>query len=694
MADFLYQNEGIIRLSAFFIGFCSFALWEWVSPKRKLTQVKLKRWLNNFVLVICGTIAIRLLVPVAAISVAYMAEKNHWGLANNLDISLWLKIVIAFVVLDLAIYFQHAFFHTLPILWRVHRVHHSDLDCDVSTGLRFHPVEILLSILIKFIAIMIVGAPVISVILFEIVLNLMSMFTHSNIHLNKYFERVMRWFIVTPDMHRLHHSCRENETNSNFGFNISLWDRAFGTYMAEPKDGQLGMEIGLSEFHEPKWQGVKGMLCMPCTAAIKGYAINYRDTRNADELAAARKLAEKHRENSELTQKLASYSEAVNQNALVSVADLAGRIIEVNDKFCEASGYSRAELLGKNHRIIKSDVHDKSIYTDLWATIASGNTWHGEICNKAKDDSLYWVDSSIVPIKDADGRIDRYISIRFDITKRVQAENELIKLNEMLETKVEARTKELVMAMRETEKANLAKTSFLSNMSHELRTPLNAIIGYTELLIEDEDQLLNDQMRNDLNNIHGASGHLLDLISDILDLERLESGEVSLSIKSIDMRDVIDHTLQLIAPLASKRNIKVIDNTSSETSLVVMGNNRSLKEVLLNLLSNAVKYNRENGTIKFYANISEAGMLRMSITDTGQGITEEQQQEIFLPFNRSGASHAIEGTGIGLTISKNLVNLMGGSISVDSTLGKSTTFWFEIPISDKSKYGTEATQQL
>ena len=126
-------------------------------------------------------------MPVAAISVAYLAEKNHWGLANNLDISLWLKIVIAFVVLDLAIYFQHAFFHTLPILWRVHRVHHSDLDCDVSTGLRFHPVEILLSILIKFIAIMIVGAPVISVILFEIVLNLMSMFTHSNIHLNKYF---------------------------------------------------------------------------------------------------------------------------------------------------------------------------------------------------------------------------------------------------------------------------------------------------------------------------------------------------------------------------------------------------------------------------------------------------------------------------------------------------------------------------
>lgn len=693
LTDFLYQNEGIIRLSAFLVGFFSLALWEWVSPKRELTQVRLKRWINNFVLVICGTIAVRLLVPVAVISIAYLAEKNHWGLANNLDISLWLKIVIAFVLLDLAIYFQHATFHTLPILWRIHRVHHSDLDCDVSTGLRFHPVEILISILIKFIAILVIGAPVISVILFEIVLNFMSMFTHSNIHLNKPFERALRWFIVTPDMHRLHHSNLENETNSNFGFNISLWDRVFGTYMAKPKDGQLGMTIGLSEFQKPKWQGIKGLLRMPYTAGITGYAINYRDTRNTDELAAAKKLAEKHLENSELTQKLASYIEAVNQNALVSVTDLAGRIIEINDKFCEVSGYSKDELLGKNHRIIKSNVHDKTIYTELWTAISNGNTWHGEICNKAKDGSLYWVDSSIVPIKDADNRIDRYISIRFDITNRKQAEHELIELNVKLEDKVEARTKELTLAKTEAEKANTAKSVFLSNMSHELRTPLNAIIGYTEILMEDDDRILNDHARKDLNNIYGAGRHLLNLIGDVLDLARLESDRVLLSIESVDMRDILNDALLLIKTLANQRSIEIIDNISPDLSLVVRGDSRSLKSVLLNLMSNAVKYNKEEGTITLDARVVTGGMLRLSITDTGQGLTNEQQKELFIPFNRAGVSDAIEGTGIGLTISKKLVTLMGGSIGNDSVLGKSTTFWFEVPTSDESKYGTETTSQ-
>ena len=184
LVDFIYQNEPAIRLSVFLGGFSLLALWEWATPRRELTQVKFKRWFNNIALVVSSTIIVRIVVPTAAIGMAYLAEQNHWGFINHVELPFWLKVLVTFILLDLIIYFQHAIFHVLPIMWRIHRVHHSDLDCDVTTGLRFHPVEILVSILIKFAAIVALGAPVLTVILFEMVLNLMSMFTHSNIRLN------------------------------------------------------------------------------------------------------------------------------------------------------------------------------------------------------------------------------------------------------------------------------------------------------------------------------------------------------------------------------------------------------------------------------------------------------------------------------------------------------------------------------
>jgi diguanylate cyclase (GGDEF)-like protein len=309
LIEYIYKYEAAIRLSVFVCAFGVFALWEWGTPKRELTQVKYKRWFNNFAMVVCSTMVVRLFVPTAVIGVAYFVDQAGWGFANYFEMSFWFSVVFSFILLDLAIYFQHAMFHVLPVMWRFHRVHHSDLDFDITTGLRFHPGEVLISLLIKFTTVVALGAPVLAVILFEVSLNFMAMFTHSNIRLNKTFERVLRWFIVTPDMHRVHHSILENETNSNFAFNISLWDRIFGTYIAKPKAGHQGMTIGLEQFRELAWQRFSRLIFMPFAIGIKGYAINYRDTKNADELALARDLALHNEEKA----KLASALEKANQ---------------------------------------------------------------------------------------------------------------------------------------------------------------------------------------------------------------------------------------------------------------------------------------------------------------------------------------------------------------------------------------------
>jgi len=304
LAELIYKNEASIRLGVFLGGFGLLAIWEYTKPRRRLGTSKLKRWLNNFGLIITSTVLVRILIPTAAIGAAHYAEIFHMGLANHLTLPFWLKFVITFVLLDLIIYFQHLFFHVLPILWRFHRVHHSDQDCDVTTGLRFHPVEILMSVVIKIGAILILGAPVLTVIVFEIVLNFMSMFTHSNISIYKPFERVLRWFITTPEMHRIHHSTVENETNSNFTFFISLWDRIFGTYLYQPEKGHTKMTLGLDRFNTPEWTKFHNLLIMPATHSSGGYVINNRDARNAEALEKI---------NTQLTKEVALKTEKQNE---------------------------------------------------------------------------------------------------------------------------------------------------------------------------------------------------------------------------------------------------------------------------------------------------------------------------------------------------------------------------------------------
>ncbi|MCB0343379.1 MAG: sterol desaturase family protein [Bdellovibrionales bacterium] len=239
-------------------------LWELISPKRKLTQLRRQRWTSNIAIIVISTLLVRVLLPVIAIDVAFLASEKQWGLLNQVEWSFWGEIIFAFVVLDFTIYWQHYFFHKVPLLWRLHRVHHSDVDFDVTTGNRFHPIEILLSMGIKMGVVLLVGAPVLSVLFFEIVLNAVTLFNHGNINLPKPVDKVLRYLIVPPDMHRIHHSTIQKETDSNFSFNFPIWDHLFKTYCAEPKGGQAGMHIGLDDIREPKYSlSLWGMLKTP-----------------------------------------------------------------------------------------------------------------------------------------------------------------------------------------------------------------------------------------------------------------------------------------------------------------------------------------------------------------------------------------------------------------------------------------------
>jgi len=284
ITEFVMANEKVIRMSFFFGMLISMAIWELLAPKRALTVSKTVRWINNLGLVFLNSFILRVIFPTAAVGVAVFVNTHGWGLLNYYELSFWLAIVISVIVLDFIVYLQHVMVHAIPVLWRLHRVHHADLDFDVTTGSRFHPIEILLSMLIKFSTIIVLGPPIVAVVIFEIVLNATAMFNHSNVRLPLAFDRVLRLFLVTPDMHRVHHSIEDDEANSNFGFNLPWWDRLFGTYRDQPRQGHLKMIIGINNFRETKqvsW--LPGMLLLPFVGKMTGYVINRRQWKNSDE---------------------------------------------------------------------------------------------------------------------------------------------------------------------------------------------------------------------------------------------------------------------------------------------------------------------------------------------------------------------------------------------------------------------------
>jgi sterol desaturase/sphingolipid hydroxylase (fatty acid hydroxylase superfamily) len=267
--------ESVIRLGVFSGVLVLMALAELVAPRRHLTAGKRLRWFSNLGLVVLNSVAARLVLPLGAVGVALLAEERGWGLLNNLPLRAWVAVALSVVALDLAIYLQHVLFHALPLLWRLHMVHHADLDFDVSTGLRFHTLEILLSLGIKAATVVLLGAPALGVLVFEVLLNATSMFSHGNVRLPAWLDRVLRWVVVTPEMHRVHHSVHPVETNSNFGFNLPWWDYLLGTYRAQPADGHEGMAIGLQQFREEKLADrLPAMLALPFVGRIGAYPLN------------------------------------------------------------------------------------------------------------------------------------------------------------------------------------------------------------------------------------------------------------------------------------------------------------------------------------------------------------------------------------------------------------------------------------
>ena len=247
------------------------ASWEILSPRRpKSTSAKM-RWLSNLGMVATGTLVLRLLLPLSGAGFALFVEKNGWGLFHALAIREGLKFVLALLCLDFAIYLQHALFHGIPIFWRLHMVHHTDLDLDATSGVRFHPIEILLSMVIKMAFIACLGVSPAAFIVFEVILNGTSLFNHGNVYLPAYLDRVLRLFVVTPDMHRVHHSVIIRETNSNFGFNLPWWDRLLGTYRAQPAAGHEDMTLGLSLYRDPGRLTLPRLLILPLTGQAGKY---------------------------------------------------------------------------------------------------------------------------------------------------------------------------------------------------------------------------------------------------------------------------------------------------------------------------------------------------------------------------------------------------------------------------------------
>jgi len=377
-------------------------------------------------------------------------------------------------------------------------------------------------------------------------------------------------------------------------------------------------------------------------------------------------------ERKRVEEELKKLSQAVEQSpATVVITDVKGKIQFVNPKFTELTGYTSAEAIGNNPRIMNSGLQPKSFYKELWETILSGQEWYGKFCNRKKDGELYWEQASISPVRNEHGEITNFVAVKEDITKLLQYEEELKQAKETAES------------------ANRAKSDFLASMSHELRTPLNAIIGFSEVLKEQYFGPLIEKQEEYVADILESGKHLLSLINDILDLSKIEAGKMELELSMVNASDLLNNSLTMIKEKAMKHNITLIPDIGQEVeNLEIMADERKLKQVVFNLLSNAAKFTPDGGSIRLEAKIAHGSQpnvdfLEISVEDTGIGLIPEYQDKIFEPFYQVSSSKQDKtpGTGLGLPISKDLVELHGGTIWVESEgEGKGSRFSFKIPV--------------
>ncbi len=360
--------------------------------------------------------------------------------------------------------------------------------------------------------------------------------------------------------------------------------------------------------------------------------------------------------------------EAIEQSGeMVIITDATGVIEYANPATEKITGYNKSEMIGGKPSLLNSGKHDYDFYKKLWSTILQGNVWSGHIINKKKSGDLYYEEMTISPLKNSAGEVTHFISIKRDISERIKAEETL------------------KVAKEEAEKANKAKSVFLSSMSHELRTPLNAILGFAQLIMTDKKKPPSPSQKNSLTHILLSGDHLLELINEILDLSKIDAGKLNISPEDFALEPAIYEVIVAAKQLAIKRKIK-IHRYKEEEALFIRADLTRFRQVMLNLVSNAIKYNREEGEVTITAQPAEKNMLRINVIDTGHGIPDNKLDMLFEPFARFDAeTSSIEGTGIGLTITKRLVEAMGGKIGLESAIGKGTRFYVDFPKGDKGK---------
>lgn len=368
---------------------------------------------------------------------------------------------------------------------------------------------------------------------------------------------------------------------------------------------------------------------------------------------------------------------AMAEGAIITRAD--GTILWINDAFCRISGYSRAEVIGQNPRLLKSGVHDAAFYAALWQQLTRDGHWRGELWNRRKSGEVFPEEISIQALRQPDGRIHRYISIFSDITERKKTENELQRYREGLEDLVRQRTEELTEARDQAEAANRSKTRFLANMSHELRTPLNAVIGFSRLM--EKDPGLSPQQQRNIEIINSSGNHLLTLINDILELSKIEAGKMDLHREEVDLHELLRQVTAMMGLRAEQAGLQLVLETQDLPPTVIL-DPVMLRQVLLNLLSNAIKFTPA-GNVCLHARGQALAdgrrALLMAVTDTGIGIPSAEHQRIFRSFEQAGGSHQ-GGTGLGLTISQQYVRMMGGELELESAPGAGSTFRFRIDV--------------